>query len=109
MGKFKQLETNYPIPELLQRDIDALQIVVENVLRTDIFTFNLDGEVFTFWVTRKVMFHNDPVRVLADCLVVNGEDWNPDGYLDIGIADTMKDLMVNFIRAMVFSIIGIIY
>lgn len=26
MGKFKQLETDYPIPELLQRDIDALQI-----------------------------------------------------------------------------------
>lgn len=25
MGKFKQLETDYPIPELLQRDIDALQ------------------------------------------------------------------------------------
>ena len=23
MGKFKQLETDYPIPELLQRDIDA--------------------------------------------------------------------------------------
>ena len=30
MGKFKQLETDYPIPELLQRDIDALQEGVEN-------------------------------------------------------------------------------
>ena len=28
------------------------------------------------------------------------------GYLDIGILDTMKDLLVNLIGAVVFSIIG---
>ena len=32
-----------------------------------------------------------------------------DGYLDIGIRDTMKDLMVNFIGAITFSIIGFLY
>ena len=31
------------------------------------------------------------------------------GYLDIGIVDTMKDLMVNFVGAVVFSVIGILY
>ena len=31
------------------------------------------------------------------------------GYLDIGIIDTMKDLLVNFIGAVVFSIIGLLY
>lgn len=31
------------------------------------------------------------------------------GYLDIGIIDTMKDLFVNFIGAIVFSIIGFLY
>ena len=31
------------------------------------------------------------------------------GYLDIGILDTMKDLFVNFIGAVVFSIIGYFY
>ena len=31
------------------------------------------------------------------------------GYLDIGINDTMKDLIVNFIGAVVFSIIGLLY
>lgn len=31
------------------------------------------------------------------------------GYLDIGIIDTMKDLFVNFIGAVVFSIIGYFY
>lgn len=32
-----------------------------------------------------------------------------NGYLDIGIIDTMKDLCVNFIGAVVFSIIGYLY
>lgn len=31
------------------------------------------------------------------------------GYLDIGIHDTMKDLFVNLIGAVVFSIIGYFY
>ena len=31
------------------------------------------------------------------------------GYLDVGILDTMKDLFVNFIGAVVFSIIGFFY
>lgn len=32
-----------------------------------------------------------------------------DGYLDIGIIDTMKDLFVNFIGAVAFSLIGYVY
>lgn len=32
-----------------------------------------------------------------------------NGYLDIGLIDTMKDLFVNFIGAIVFSIIGYLY
>ena len=31
------------------------------------------------------------------------------GYLDIGLNDTMKDLVVNFIGAFVFSCIGFLY
>jgi hypothetical protein len=31
------------------------------------------------------------------------------GYLDIGLIDTMKDLMVNFVGAVVFSIFGLLY
>lgn len=44
-------------------------------------------------------------------LIVNGEDWMqfPGGYLDIGLIDTMKDLMVNFVGAVVFSVIGFFY
>ena len=40
---------------------------------------------------------------------VNGEDLEVGGYLDIGLYDTMEDLFVNFIGAVVFSIIGYFY
>ena len=40
---------------------------------------------------------------------VNGEPLGLGGYLDIGIIDTMKDLIVNFIGAVVFSVIGFFY
>ena len=52
---------------------------------------------------------NEPIRVVIESLVVNGKDWNLGGYLDVGLVDTMKDLMLNFVCAVVFSIIGVIY
>lgn len=42
-------------------------------------------------------------------VVVNGKSLGLGGYLDIGLIDTMKDLIVNFIGAVVFSIIGYFY
>ena len=42
-------------------------------------------------------------------VVVNGKDLGLGGYLDIGLLDTMKDLFVNFIGAVIFSIIGYFY
>lgn len=41
--------------------------------------------------------------------LVNGKSLGIDGYLDIGIIDTMKDLLVNFIGAVVFNIAGFFY
>lgn len=40
---------------------------------------------------------------------VNGQSLGVGGYIDIGLHDTMKDLLVNFIGAAVFSFIGYIY
>ena len=42
-------------------------------------------------------------------VAVNGRDLGLGGYLDIGLIDTMKDLMVNFVGAVVFSVIGFLY
>lgn len=54
---------------------------------------------------------NNVEHVQVESLVVNGEDWMqfPGGYLDIGLIDTMKDLQVNFIGAVAFSIVGYFY
>ena len=41
--------------------------------------------------------------------VVNGENLGINGYLDIGLIDTMKDLLVNFVGAAVFDTIGWFY
>ena len=47
------------------------------------------------------------VTQIADIksVIVNGKDLGLNGYLDIGLIDTMQDLFVNFIGAFVFSII----
>lgn len=52
---------------------------------------------------------NVPIKIAIDSVVINGQEWNLGGYLDVGIVDTMKDLMVNFVGAVVFSMIGILY
>ena len=42
-------------------------------------------------------------------VIVNGQPLGLGGYLDLGIIDTMKDLFVNFIGAVVFSTAGYFY
>ena len=54
---------------------------------------------------------NTVVHEPIESLVVNGEDWMefPGGYLDVGLIDTMKDLQVNFVGAVAFSVVGFFY
>ena len=53
---------------------------------------------------------NTPVHINdITSVTVNGAALPVDGYLDIGLHDTMKDLFVNFIGAVVFSVIGFFY
>lgn len=40
---------------------------------------------------------------------VNGQELGLGGYLDIGLIDTMQDLIVNFFGAVIFSVIGFFY
>ena len=55
-----------------------------------------------------VVLHN-----ITDVIVVQADGTQTalglGGYLDIGLLDTMKDLFVNFIGALIFSIIGYFY
>ena len=52
------------------------------------------------------------IRGITDVIVVTEEGQIPlglGGYLDIGLLDTMEDLLVNFIGAVTFSIMGYFY
>ena len=49
---------------------------------------------------------NKVYSIEIDSVVVNNEKWNYGGYLDIGLHDTMKDLIVNAVGAIFFSIFG---
>ena len=42
-------------------------------------------------------------------VMINGNELGVGGYLDIGLIDTMKDLIVNFIGAVIFSAAGFFY
>lgn len=54
--------------------------------------------------------NNLPARIDdIQTVIVNGTELGLGGYLDIGLMDTMEDLFVNFIGAVIFSIIGYFY
>ena len=87
----------------------------------EMFEFGADMLLATdmqkdFIVTRISSVALDPTlsnkAVVVDNITevyVNGEPLGLGGYLDIGIIDTMKDLIVNFVGAVVFSVIGFFY
>lgn len=83
--------------------------------KTDMQKDRIVQEIST--VTLNPEGKNDPVEIrnitgTTIYYIENGENKEisvVDGFLDIGIRDTMKDLFVNFIGAVVFSILGLLY
>lgn len=54
--------------------------------------------------------HNNIIKIKdIQSVIVNGTELGVGGYLDIGLYDTMFDLLVNFIGAATFSIMGYFY
>ncbi|WP_425755206.1 hypothetical protein ACPW7J_10430 [Ihubacter sp. rT4E-8] len=87
----------------------------------EFFEFAMD-QVFSMDMQKDTVIHEihsvllNPqgrnARVTIDGIervIVNGRDLGVDGYLDIGLIDTMKDLFVNFIGAACFSVFGYFY
>lgn len=58
-----------------------------------------------------VLFHpegrNISQTITVETMTLNGMTFN--GYIDIGLRDTMQDMFVNFVGAVVFSVIGYFY
>lgn len=78
----------------------------------DIF-FNMDMQKDTIIneINSVVLTPDGSIGQIYDInnVIINGNDLGLNGYLDIGLFDTMKDLLVNFIGALVFSIFGYLY
>lgn len=75
----------------------------DTILNT-ISTINLDPNHGVAAVVRSGI--SDVILVYADG---TQEALGLGGYLDIGLVDTMQDLLVNFIGAVVFSVVGYFY
>lgn len=53
---------------------------------------------------------NHPVAIKnISEVIINGQELGVGGYIDIGLYDTMQDLLVNFIGALLFSVCGYFY
>lgn len=84
----------------------------DNVAKTDMQKDRIITQISS--VALNLNNENVPVRVKD---IVKTQIYSKDGlvttiengYLDIGLIDTMKDLFVNFLGAVIFSIIGFLY
>lgn len=82
---------------------------VDTYLQKDMQKDNIIQDIYT------VNFNNtNTVEKISDIestviTYSNGQVLEIDGYLDIGLNDTMKDMIVNFIGAIVFAIFGYFY
>ena len=92
------------------KDFGIVRIIVDDVYKA---TTVLKDEGYVHSVTSVMLDPtNSNIPVTIDditSVAVNGRDLGFDGYLDIGLYDTMADLFVNFIGAVVFSTIGYFY
>lgn len=129
----------FSIPSFIERTVRIdIPDTLEVIILLFIFAAEILGEIqayyvqFPYWDTMlhtlngflcaaigSVMLDpaggNTPVAIhdITDVIVITADGAQHPlglgGYLDIGILDTMKDLFVNFIGAVVFSFIGYFY
>lgn len=87
----------------------------------EIFEFSMD-QLFGFDMQKDTIVHqissvtlnqagsNTPVTIRnISEVVIDGDKLGVGGYLDIGLIDTMWDLIVNLIGALIFAVIGFFY
>ena len=87
---------------------EFFEFFMDIIVHTDMQKDTVINNIYT--VTLDATRTNTVVAVknITDT-AINGKSLGLGGYLDIGIIDTMKDLLVNFIGAVVFSVIGFFY
>lgn len=78
----------------------SIDMQKDSIIR-DIYTVSLDPQNANNVISIK--------DIVSTQIVTTGGAVSIDGYIDVGLRDTMKDLFVNFVGAVVFSFFGFIY
>lgn len=91
---------------------EFFEFAADNVVKTDMQKDRIIQSISTVELNKEGK--NEPVKIKdIEKTVIYAKDGSvttiENGYLDIGIIDTMKDLFVNFIGAIVFCGIGFLY
>ena len=81
--------------------------ILHTDMQKDYFVRNLHTVSLPNGTGAKVTHFTDITRVTVENAA--GECVEMEGYLDVGLRDTMKDLMMNFAGAALFSVIGFFY
>ena len=89
---------------------EFFEFAADTLLRTDM---QKDYIVTHIYSAELNSLGQDPVRIRDVVQTVittaSGQTYTLNGYLDIGLLDTMKDLFVDFAGALLFAIIGYFY
>jgi hypothetical protein len=87
----------FAVDRYLDKDMQKDRIVTK-ISSVKLNNLGLNEPVVIDNITRTIIYSEN-----REAIIISG------GYLDIGIIDTMKDLFVNFIGAVIFSILGYLY
>ena len=85
----------------------AADFFVNTDMQKDTIIHNIYTVTLDETMQNKAVAIKDIVKTTVE--TANGSTVTFSGYIDIGITDTMKDLFVNFIGAIVFCLFGYIY
>ena len=87
---------------------EFFEFAADCIVHTDMQKDTVLSTISTVMLDPENSNHAVVLRNITD-VTVNGQNLGLGGYLDIGLFDTMKDLLVNFVGAVIFSVIGYFY
>ena len=90
---------------------EFFEFSADNILKTDMQKDTIVNQISSVNLKNANAFDPEIIKDIKKTEIYYGNDMITisDGYLDIGIIDTMEDLLVNFIGALFFSILGYFY
>ena len=90
---------------------EFFEYTADSLVSTDMQKDTVVNKISSVNLTNANAFNPQIITGIDESTIYYGDDiiTISDGYLDIGLIDTMEDLIVNFIGASFFSILGYFY